>query len=105
MRIDWELEKTYSFLVQSKAVGVLLLWIMFIVLFVLKYVLKLIYHSTSKGKKFILAEERQNPFEKIKRTLQKPYVLHLPDNKGKFHLYSGNSRFATGGALHQMQKR
>ena len=30
-------------------------------------------------------------------------MLHLPDNKGRFHLYSDTSKFATGSALYQIQ--
>ena len=30
-------------------------------------------------------------------------MLHLPDNKGRFHLYSDTSKFAMGNALYQMQ--
>ena len=37
------------------------------------------------------------------RRLQKPPILHLPDNKGRFHLYSDTSKHTTGSALYQMQ--
>ena len=30
-------------------------------------------------------------------------MLYLPDNKGKFHLYSDTSKFATGSTLYQIQ--
>ena len=30
-------------------------------------------------------------------------MLHLPDNQGRFHLYSDTSIFATGSALYQIQ--
>ena len=30
-------------------------------------------------------------------------MLHLPDSKGRFHLYSDISKFATGSALYQIQ--
>ena len=30
-------------------------------------------------------------------------MLHLPDSKGRFHLYSDMSKFATGSALYQIQ--
>ena len=30
-------------------------------------------------------------------------MLHLPVRKGRFHLYSGTSKFATGSALYQIQ--
>ena len=56
-----------------------------------------------KGRSFIWEHEQQVAFEEIKRRLQKPPILHLPDNRGRFHLYSGTSRYATGSALYQMQ--
>ena len=42
-------------------------------------------------------------FDEIKRRLLKLPVLHLPDNKGRFHLYSDTSKFTTGSALYQIQ--
>ena len=33
----------------------------------------------------------------------KPPVLHLPDSKGRFHLYSDTRKFATGSTLCQIQ--
>ena len=30
-------------------------------------------------------------------------MLHLPENKGRFHLYSDTSTFAKGSALYQIQ--
>ena len=42
-------------------------------------------------------------FEEIKHRLIKLPVLHLPDNKGRFNLYSDASKFTTGSALHQIQ--
>ena len=30
-------------------------------------------------------------------------MLHLPDNKERFHLYYDTSKFATGSALYQIQ--
>ena len=30
-------------------------------------------------------------------------MLHLPDNKGRVHLYSDTSKFATGSSLYQIQ--
>ena len=32
-------------------------------------------------------------------------MLHLPDRKGRFHLYSDTSKFVTGSALYQIQNR
>ena len=48
-------------------------------------------------------KEQQQAFDKIKRRLVKPLVLHLPDNKGRFHLYSDTSKVATGSALYHIQ--
>ena len=42
-------------------------------------------------------------FNEIKGRLQKPPVLHLPDNKGRFHLYSDTSKYTTGSALYEIQ--
>ena len=65
--------------------------------------LKPIYDLTRKGRQFIWREEQQMTFEEIKCRLIKPPVLHLPDNKGRFHLYSDTSKFATGSALYHIQ--
>ena len=58
-----------------------------------------------KDKQFMWGEEQQLAFNEIKSKLMKPPVLHLPDNKGRFHLYSDTSKFATGSALYQIQNR
>ena len=46
-------------------------------------------------------QEQQIAFEEIKNRLQKPPILHLPDNKGRFHL--DTSKYASGSALYQIQ--
>ena len=69
---------------------------------ILQMLLKPIYDLTRKGRQFIWEEEQQNAFDKIKR-LQKPQILHLPNCKGRFHLYSDTSKFARGSALYQIQ--
>ena len=51
--------------------------------------------TTRKGRQFIWEEEQQQAFDEIKRLL-KPLVPHLPDNKGRFLLYSDTSKFGTG---------
>ena len=33
----------------------------------------------------------------------KPPVLHMPNKTGRFHLYSGTSKFVTGSMLYQIQ--
>ena len=42
-------------------------------------------------------------FEENKCRLIKLPVLHLPNNKGRSHLYSDTSKFATGSVLYQIQ--
>ena len=53
------------------------------------------YDLTRKGRQFIWVEEQQLAFEEIKHRLVKLPVPYLPDNKGRFHLYSDTSKFAT----------
>ena len=66
--------------------------------------LKPIYVLTRKGRSFNWEQEQQVAFKEIKNRLQKLPILHLPDNKGRFLLYSDTSKYATGGcALHQIQ--
>ena len=65
--------------------------------------LKPIYDLKRKGRQFIWEEEQQTAFEEIKCRLIEPPVLHLPDNKARFHLCSDTSKFATGSALYQIQ--
>ena len=60
----------------------------------LQKLLKLIYYLTRKGKQFIWEEEQQIAFKEIKSRLIKLPLLHLPDNKGIFHLYSDTGNFA-----------
>ena len=40
---------------------------------------------------------------KSKTDCKKSPILHLPGNKGRFHLYSGSSKFTTGSVLYQIQ--
>ena len=69
----------------------------------LQKLLKLIYDLTRKGRPFKWGEEQQLAFEEIKCSLIKLPVLHIPDSKGRFHLYSDTSKFATCSALYQIQ--
>ena len=69
----------------------------------LQKLLKPIYDLTRKGRPFVWQQEQQTAFEEIKSRLQKPPILHLPDGKGRSHLYSDTSKYATGSALYQIQ--
>ena len=51
-------------------------------------ILKPIYDLTRKGRQLIWARQQQIVVEEIKHRLVNPPMLHLPDNKGRFHLYS-----------------
>ena len=65
----------------------------------LQKLLKPSYDLMRKVRSFIWEQEQQVAFEEIK----KPPILHLPDSKGRFHLYSDTSKYATGMALYQRQ--
>ena len=65
----------------------------------LQKLLKPIYDLTRKGRQFLWEKEQQQAFDEIKRRLQRPPVLHLPDRHGCFQLYSNTSKFTTGSAL------
>ena len=69
----------------------------------LQKLLKPIYDLTRKGRQFVWGREQQDAFDEIKRRLQRPPVLHMPDKVGRFQLYSDTSKYATGGALYQIQ--
>ena len=69
----------------------------------LQRLLKPIYDLTRKGRQFVWGKEQKDAFEEIKQRLQKSLVLHMPDKVGRFHLYSDTSKYATGGALYQIQ--
>ena len=69
----------------------------------LQRLLKPIYDLMRKGRQFVLGKEQQDAFEEIKQRLQRAPVLHMPDKVGRFQLYSDTSKYATGGALYQIQ--
>ena len=69
----------------------------------LQKLLKPIYNLTRKGRQFLWEKEQQQAFDEIKRRLQRPPVLHLPNRHGHFQLYSDTSKFTTGSALYQVQ--
>ena len=68
----------------------------------LQKLLKPICNLTRKGIPFVWGQEEQDSFEEIKCRLNKPTVLHMPNTRGRFHLYSDTSKFATGRALYQI---
>ena len=69
----------------------------------LQKLFKPIYDLTRKGRPFLWQQEQQTAFEEIKNRLQKLPILHLPNDKGRFHLYSETSKYAMGSALYQIQ--
>ena len=69
----------------------------------LQKLLKPICDLMRKDRPVIWGQEQQTALDEIKSRLQKPPVLHLPDSKGRFHLYSDTSKYATGSALYQIQ--
>ena len=69
----------------------------------LQKLLKPLYELTRKERQFVWGQEQQTAFGEINGRLQKPPVLHLPDNKGRFHLYPDTSKHAMGSALYQIQ--
>ena len=69
----------------------------------LQKLLKPIYELMRKGKQFVWGIEQQKAFDEIKQRLQKPTVLHMPNKIGRFHLYSGTSKYAMGSTLYQIQ--
>ena len=69
----------------------------------LQKLLKPIYDLTRRARLFIWGKEQQEAFEEIKRRLVSATVLHMPNNEGRFHLYSNTSKFAAGSTLYQIQ--
>ena len=62
----------------------------------LQKLLKPIYYLTRKGRPFIWTKVNHKAFKGIKARLLKPPVLLLPDNKGRFQLFSDTSKTAVG---------
>ena len=69
----------------------------------LQKLLEPIYDLTRKRRPFFWGKEQQDEFEEIKHRLMKPPVLHMSNKKGRFHLYSDTSKFATCSVLYQIQ--
>ena len=63
-----------------------------------------VYDLTRKGKPFLWTDLHQQAFDTIKELLAKPPVLNLPDNTGRYTLYSDTSKTHAGSALWQMQQ-
>ena len=61
------------------------------------------YVLTRKDRQVVWDQEQQSAFDEIKNRLQKPPILHLPDGKGGFHLYSDTNKYALGSVLYQIQ--
>ena len=68
----------------------------------LQMLLKPVFDTTGKGRQFIWGEQKKT-LEELKRRLQEPLVLHFPGNKGRFHIYSHTSKYATGIDLYQIR--
>ena len=68
----------------------------------LQKILKPIYDLTRKGRQLYGENNNRQHLRKSKEGY-KNLVLHLPDSRGRFHLYSDTSKFATGSALYQIQ--
>ena len=69
----------------------------------LQKLLKPIYELTQKGRDCIWGKEQKEAFDEIKKRLQRPPVLSMPDKRCRFTLYSDTSKHATGSALYQVQ--
>ena len=69
----------------------------------LQKLLKPIYDLTKKRRPFLWGKEQQEVFVEIKRRMQNPPVLSMPNRKGRFILYSDTSKLATGSMLYQFQ--
>ena len=69
----------------------------------LQKLLKPIYDLTRKGRPFHWGKEQQDSFKEIKHRLVKPLVLHMPNETGRFHLYSDTTKYMIGHALCQIQ--
>ena len=65
--------------------------------------LKPIYNLTRKSRQFIWGKVQQEAFIEIKRRLVKSPILHMPNQEGRFHLYSDMNKFAAGSSLYQIQ--
>ncbi len=62
-----------------------------------------IYALTKKGGKFEWTQSCQQAFEDIKKALQTPPVLVMPNTTGLFQLQSDTSKIGCGAALFQVQ--
>ncbi len=58
----------------------------------------------SKDAKWIWKEDQQQAFEKLKQALINAGSLHLPQQEGKFRIYTDYSADAVSAILHQVQR-
>ena len=70
----------------------------------LQHLLRPIVELTRKGRPFQWGPEQEKSFWQIKKQLQHPPVLHLPQADGQVILYSDTSREGTGSSLWQVQE-
>ena len=70
----------------------------------LQRLLRPIVELTRKGRPFQWGPEQEKSFRQIKKQLQRPPVLHLPQADGRVILYSDTSREGTGSSLWQVQE-
>ena len=54
------------------------------------------YDLTRKGRPFMWPNMDQEGFKEIKNGLLKAHVLHLPDNRGSYQLFSDAIKTAVG---------
>ena len=69
----------------------------------LQKLLKPIYDLTRKGRPIYWGKEQQDSLMEIKHRLVKPPVLHMPNKRRRFHLYSDTSKHMPGSTLYQIQ--
>ena len=70
----------------------------------LQHLLRPIVELTQKGRPFQWGPEQEKSFRQIKKQLQRPPVLHLPQADGRVILYSDTSREGTSSSLWQVQE-
>ena len=69
----------------------------------LQKLLKPTYDLMRKGKQFVWGIGQEKAFDEIKQRLQKAPGLYMPDELGRFHLYSDTTKYAMDSTLYQIQ--